>query len=105
VFRQFAFLWTAILFVANIAVQLRRMHNEELVLAANFPEHPAYRRKPRLSSPALLTPAREAFLSRAVKYQFAPNPARIRLVFSDSRSGGLSCGSHAFSRGLSSRMH
>jgi protein-S-isoprenylcysteine O-methyltransferase Ste14 len=43
-FMEFAFLCTAILFVANIAVQLRRMHNKELVLAANFPEYAAYRR-------------------------------------------------------------
>jgi protein-S-isoprenylcysteine O-methyltransferase Ste14 len=34
----------AILFVANIAVRLRRMHNEELVLAAKLPEYAAYRR-------------------------------------------------------------
>jgi len=44
VFIQFASLWTAILFVVQIAVQLRRMHNEESVLTANFPEYAAYRR-------------------------------------------------------------
>jgi protein-S-isoprenylcysteine O-methyltransferase Ste14 len=45
VFVQFASLWTAILFAAHIAVQLRRMHNEESVLTASFPEYAAYRRK------------------------------------------------------------
>jgi len=44
VFVQFASLWTAILFAAHIAVQLRRMYNEELVLTASFPEYAAYRR-------------------------------------------------------------
>jgi protein-S-isoprenylcysteine O-methyltransferase Ste14 len=44
VFIQFAFLRTAILFLANIAVQLRRMQNEELALAASLPEYVAYRR-------------------------------------------------------------
>jgi protein-S-isoprenylcysteine O-methyltransferase Ste14 len=43
VFIQFASVWTALLFAANIAVQLRRMHNEELVLTASFPEYGAYR--------------------------------------------------------------
>jgi len=44
VFIQFASLWTAILFAVHVAVQLRRMHNEELVLTASFPEYVAYRR-------------------------------------------------------------
>jgi protein-S-isoprenylcysteine O-methyltransferase Ste14 len=43
-FMQFASLWTALLFAAHIAFQLRRMHNEELVLSASFPEYVAYRR-------------------------------------------------------------
>jgi protein-S-isoprenylcysteine O-methyltransferase Ste14 len=33
------------LLAVQIAFQLRRMHNEELVLTANFPEYTAYRRK------------------------------------------------------------
>ena len=44
VFMQFASVWTALLLVVQIAFQLRRMHNEELVLAASFPEYGAYRR-------------------------------------------------------------
>jgi protein-S-isoprenylcysteine O-methyltransferase Ste14 len=49
VFIQFASAWTAILRVIQIAFQLRRMHNEEVVLTASFPEYAAYRGKtPRL---------------------------------------------------------
>jgi protein-S-isoprenylcysteine O-methyltransferase Ste14 len=49
VFLQFASLWTALLLLAQIAFQLRRMHNEELILAANFPPYTAYcRSTPRL---------------------------------------------------------
>jgi protein-S-isoprenylcysteine O-methyltransferase Ste14 len=44
VFMQFASVWTALLLAMQIAFQLRRMHNEELVLAARFPEYAAYRR-------------------------------------------------------------
>jgi protein-S-isoprenylcysteine O-methyltransferase Ste14 len=44
VFIQFASVWTALLVAVQIAVQLRRMHNEELVLTASFPEYAAYRR-------------------------------------------------------------
>jgi|SRR6516164_10149948 len=44
VFMQFASVWTALLLLVQIAFQLRRMHNEELVLAASFPEYDAYRR-------------------------------------------------------------
>jgi protein-S-isoprenylcysteine O-methyltransferase Ste14 len=40
---QFASVWTVLLFVVQIAFQLRRMHNEELVLTASFPEYVAYR--------------------------------------------------------------
>jgi protein-S-isoprenylcysteine O-methyltransferase Ste14 len=43
VFIQFASLWTAILLVIQIAFQLRRMYNEELVLSASFPEYVGYR--------------------------------------------------------------
>jgi protein-S-isoprenylcysteine O-methyltransferase Ste14 len=44
VFLQFASAWTALLLVVQIGFQLRRMHNEELVLASNFPEYAAYSR-------------------------------------------------------------
>jgi protein-S-isoprenylcysteine O-methyltransferase Ste14 len=44
VFIQFASLWSALLLAVQIAFQLRRMHNEELVLTASFPEYAAYRR-------------------------------------------------------------
>jgi protein-S-isoprenylcysteine O-methyltransferase Ste14 len=43
VFMQFASAWTALIFAVQIAFQLRRMHNEELVLSARFPEYVAYR--------------------------------------------------------------
>jgi protein-S-isoprenylcysteine O-methyltransferase Ste14 len=43
VFIQFASLWSTFLLVVQFAVQLRRMHNEELVLAGSFPEYDAYR--------------------------------------------------------------
>lgn len=43
VFLQFASLWTAILIAVQIAFQLRRIHNEESVLSASFPEYTAYR--------------------------------------------------------------
>lgn len=42
-FMQFAALWTALLLAVHIAVQLRRMHNEETVLTASFPEYVEYR--------------------------------------------------------------
>jgi protein-S-isoprenylcysteine O-methyltransferase Ste14 len=44
VFLQFASRWTALLLAIQIAFQLRRMHNEELVLIASFPEYTAYQR-------------------------------------------------------------
>jgi protein-S-isoprenylcysteine O-methyltransferase Ste14 len=44
VFLQFASPWTALLLLVQIGFQLRRMHNEELVLTAQFPEYTAYRR-------------------------------------------------------------
>jgi protein-S-isoprenylcysteine O-methyltransferase Ste14 len=43
-FMQFASVWTALLLAVQIAFQLRRMHNEELILTASFPEYAAYRR-------------------------------------------------------------
>jgi protein-S-isoprenylcysteine O-methyltransferase Ste14 len=42
VFMQFASVWTALLLAMQIAFQLRRMRNEELVLTARFPEYDAY---------------------------------------------------------------
>jgi protein-S-isoprenylcysteine O-methyltransferase Ste14 len=41
---QFISAWTALLLVLHIAFQLRRMHNEETILTASFPEYIAYRR-------------------------------------------------------------
>jgi protein-S-isoprenylcysteine O-methyltransferase Ste14 len=43
-FMQFASAWTALVLAAQIAFQLRRMHNEEAVLTESFPEYVAYRR-------------------------------------------------------------
>jgi protein-S-isoprenylcysteine O-methyltransferase Ste14 len=40
---QFASVWTVLLFAVQIAFQLRRMYNEELVLSASFPEYIVYR--------------------------------------------------------------
>lgn len=42
IFMQFASIWTALLFAAQIAFQLRRMHNEEVVLSMAFPEYDIY---------------------------------------------------------------
>jgi protein-S-isoprenylcysteine O-methyltransferase Ste14 len=42
-FLQFASVWTASLLAIQIAFQMRRMHNEEMVLAATFPEYTTYR--------------------------------------------------------------
>jgi protein-S-isoprenylcysteine O-methyltransferase Ste14 len=36
--------WTAILLAGQIAFQLRRIHHEEVVLTAGFPEYAAYQR-------------------------------------------------------------
>lgn len=41
---QFASLWTALLLAAQFAFQLRRIHNEETILAATFPEYHAYQK-------------------------------------------------------------
>jgi protein-S-isoprenylcysteine O-methyltransferase Ste14 len=43
-FIQFASVWTALLMVLQICFQLRRMHNEESVLAVSFPEYVVYSR-------------------------------------------------------------
>jgi protein-S-isoprenylcysteine O-methyltransferase Ste14 len=42
VFMQFASVWTALLLAVQIAFQLRRIRNEELVLTTGFPEYAAY---------------------------------------------------------------
>jgi protein-S-isoprenylcysteine O-methyltransferase Ste14 len=42
---QFFALGTALIFAVQVAFQLRRMHNEELVLSASFAEYAAYRLK------------------------------------------------------------
>jgi protein-S-isoprenylcysteine O-methyltransferase Ste14 len=44
-FIQFLSVWTALLLAVQIAFQLRRMHNEEAVLAATFPDYAAYHAK------------------------------------------------------------
>jgi len=41
---QYLSAWTSLLLAAQIAFQLRRMHNEEAVLGENFPEYAAYKR-------------------------------------------------------------
>jgi protein-S-isoprenylcysteine O-methyltransferase Ste14 len=50
---QFASLWSALLMVVQFAFQLRRMHNEELVLTASFPEYAAYQRNTARLIPGL----------------------------------------------------
>jgi protein-S-isoprenylcysteine O-methyltransferase Ste14 len=40
---QYLSLWTLLLLAAQIAFQLRRMHNEEVVLGKSFPEYAAYK--------------------------------------------------------------
>jgi protein-S-isoprenylcysteine O-methyltransferase Ste14 len=42
VFIQFASVWTVLLSAVQIGFQLRRIHNEELVLTASFPEYAVY---------------------------------------------------------------
>jgi protein-S-isoprenylcysteine O-methyltransferase Ste14 len=42
---QFFSPWTAPILAVQIGFQLRRMRNEEVILAANFPEYLAYRKK------------------------------------------------------------
>ena len=44
VFLQYASPWTVLLLLVQIAFQLRRMHNEELILTGHFPEYAAYQR-------------------------------------------------------------
>jgi len=43
-FMQFVSLWTALFLAVHVAIQLRRIHNEETVLSAKFPEYAAYKR-------------------------------------------------------------
>jgi protein-S-isoprenylcysteine O-methyltransferase Ste14 len=40
---QYFSLWTLLLLAVQIAFQLRRMHNEEIILGDNFPEYAAYK--------------------------------------------------------------
>lgn len=42
-FIQFASAWSALIFAAQIAFQLRRIHNEEIILSNSFPEYQEYR--------------------------------------------------------------
>ena len=49
IFMQFLSVWTALILAVQIAFQLRRMHNEEIILAETFPEYAAYKEiTPRL---------------------------------------------------------
>jgi protein-S-isoprenylcysteine O-methyltransferase Ste14 len=41
-FMQFASIWAALIFAAQIAFQLRRIHHEEAVLNTTFPEYAPY---------------------------------------------------------------
>jgi protein-S-isoprenylcysteine O-methyltransferase Ste14 len=52
-FVQCASVWTALLFAVQIAFQLRRMHNEETLLRASFPEYAAYSRNTRRLIPRI----------------------------------------------------
>jgi protein-S-isoprenylcysteine O-methyltransferase Ste14 len=45
IFVQSLSLWTALILAVQIAFQLRRMHNEEAILAESFPEYAAYRQR------------------------------------------------------------
>jgi len=46
---QFLSIWTALIVIVQIACQIRRMRNEEIVLMEVFPEYSSYRRKtPRI---------------------------------------------------------
>jgi protein-S-isoprenylcysteine O-methyltransferase Ste14 len=42
---QFWSVWTALILAVQIALQLRRMHNEEIVLTAVFPAYEEYKRR------------------------------------------------------------
>ena len=43
IFMQFASFWTVLLLAGQIAFQLRRMQNEEVILSETFPEYAAYK--------------------------------------------------------------
>jgi protein-S-isoprenylcysteine O-methyltransferase Ste14 len=45
IFMQFCSVWTGLLLIAQIGFQLRRMHNEEAVLAETFREYAVYNDK------------------------------------------------------------
>jgi protein-S-isoprenylcysteine O-methyltransferase Ste14 len=50
---QFLSLWTALLLAAQIAFQLRRMHNEERVLSETFPEYTDYKGRTAMLLPGV----------------------------------------------------
>ena len=50
---QFLSHWTALLFAVQLAIQLRRMRNEEVVLAEAFPEYAAYKERTRRLIPGI----------------------------------------------------
>jgi protein-S-isoprenylcysteine O-methyltransferase Ste14 len=50
---QFLSVWTALILVVEIAIQLRRMHNEEIVLTAVFPAYAEYKRRTARVLPGL----------------------------------------------------
>ena len=50
---QFLSIWTALLVVVQIACQIRRMRNEEIVLMEVFPEYSSYKRKTARIIPGL----------------------------------------------------
>ena len=53
VFIQFASVWTALIFAAHVAFQLRRICNEEAILSTSFPEYEAYRKRAARLIPGL----------------------------------------------------
>ena len=50
---QFLSIWTVLLVVVQIACQIRRMRNEEIVLTEVFPEYSSYKRKTARIIPGL----------------------------------------------------
>ena len=50
---QFLSIWTAMLVIVQIACQIRRMRNEEIVLMEVFPEYSSYKRKTARIFPGL----------------------------------------------------
>ena len=50
---QFLSIWTALIVIVQIACQIRRMRNEEIVLMEAFPEYSSYKRKTARIIPGL----------------------------------------------------